>query len=260
MKHLKTTFVIALVLCALSSSGEAQIKGSSMGNLISVVTDGPFDAGRNPALLSLQTADSAAGAYVRYRVIDNTDLTYKSPLPMDLGELSTVNAGGVAAYSMKFSGSVLGFAIGEIGGDLVSLRKSRATYIPMNEEREKEEVFEAKPSLALALAFPLTDASSIGFQLITTAGYKRTDKPKDYFNAGNPIASLDTYHKTEQSISARAGFGYSMRTQHTQVGLVLNSGTASLQRQELEYKHTEYDIAAPILSGKDSTPSKSLLH
>ncbi len=256
MNHLKITLVIALVLCVLPSAGNAQVRGTGMGNLVTVISDGPFDAGRNPALLALQPSDSAIAAYLRYRSMEDTDTDYNASLTIDVGEPSTVNAGGVAAYSKKLGGAVLGFAIGEMGEDLFSLRETKTTYVSTFEEKEKEKIFEANPSLALALALPLSEGSFIGVQLITGFGYKTTDKTKDYIS-GTLIARLEKNLKTEQSISARAGFGYSLRTPETQVGFLLRSGTVSLRKQELEYNHVEYDLAAPEISGANSTPYKA---
>ncbi|MCU0845362.1 MAG: hypothetical protein MUC76_10595 [Spirochaetes bacterium] len=244
MNHFKTILVVALAVSAIPAAGSAQVRGTGMGNLA-----------RNPALLSMQTTDRSAAAYVRYRALDDTNVDYESSLPIDVGQPSTVNAGGVIAYSIKRSGSVLGFAFGEMGDDLVSLRESKATYSPSYIEKENEKIFETYPSIAAALALPLTDGSSIGFQVIVTTGYKRTDKTKDYFNIITPIASLDT-QKTDQSISASAGFGYLLRTQNTQAGFLLRSGTASLKRQTFEYDHQDIDTPIASRSGSDSTPAK----
>ncbi|HSV96681.1 MAG TPA: hypothetical protein VLM75_07085 [Spirochaetota bacterium] len=246
---------LVLFLVAFPSAGSAQVRGTAMGNLVTVISDGPFDTARNPALLALQPADHAAAAFVRYRAVDDSDIDYNSSLPISVGEPSTFNAGGVVSYSMKLSGSVLGFVFGEMAGDLVSYRESRNTFYAITEEIEKEKIFEVNPSLAVALALPLTDGSSIGFQLITAVGYKRADKTKDYLS-GPIIASLDT-QKTDQSLSARAGFGYSLRTPKTQAGFLLRSGTITLRKQELEYNHVEYDLAAPEISGSNSTPYKA---
>ena len=116
MNHFKTILVVALAVSAIPAAGSAQVRGTGMGNLVSVVSDGPFDAARNPALLSMQTTDRSAAAYVRYRALDDTNVDYDSSLLIDVGEPSTINAGGVAAYSMKRSGSVLGFAFGAAPG------------------------------------------------------------------------------------------------------------------------------------------------
>lgn len=257
MNRLILVLALAIPLIAFPSKGDAQVRGTAMGNLVTVVSDGPFDAGRNPALLALQPTDTAAAAYVRYRAIDDSDSEYKSSLTIDVGEPSTFNTGAVAAYSMKLTGAVLGFAVGEMGGDLLSLQESRVTYYSAYTEKEKEKTFEANPSLAIALGVPLSDGSSLGVHLITTYGYKRTAKTKDYYdNLLNPLARLDKNDKTEQSISARAGFGYSLRTSGTQIGFLLRSGTVTLRKQELEYTHVEYDLAAPAISGANSTPHK----
>lgn len=259
MKRLISALVPAILLFAFPSSGNAQVRGTAMGNLVTVVSDGPFDAGRNPALLALQPTDTAAAAYVRYRAIDDTDIENKSSLPINFGEPSTFNAGVVAAFSKKLGGPVLGFAVGEMGGDLVSKRESRVTYYSTYTEKEKEKTFETNPSLAIALGLPISDGSSLGVHLITTYGYKRTAKTKDYYDTPpppDPIARLNKNDKTEQSISARAGFGYSLRSSGTQIGFLLRSGTVTLRKQELEYTHVEYDLAVPPISGANSTPYK----
>ncbi len=254
MNHLKITLFIALVLCALPPAGYAQVRGTGMGNLVTVISDGPFDAGRNPALLALQPSDSAIAAYLRYRSMEDTDTDYKASLTIDVGEPSTVNAGGVAAYSKKLGGAVLGFAIGEMGEDLFSLRETKTTYFSTFEEKEKEKIFEANPSLALALALPLDNGASIGFQLIVTGGYKHTDKTKDYWNGAVKIATLDT-RKKEESLSARAGFGYSIRKNNTQAGFLLRSGDVTLRHQSLDYDHKDLD-SGYYPSGEDRTPYK----
>ena len=256
MKRLIIVITLSALVFAPPSKGSAQVRGTSMGNLVTVISDGPFDAARNPALLALQPADTALAAYVRYRAFDDTDIENKSSLHMDIDEPTTFNAGAVAAYSMRLSGSVLGFAVGEMGRDLLSKLKSGVTYHSVIMEKEEEKTLETNPSLAVALGLPLAGGSSFGAQLITTYGYKRTDKTKDYYNPGL-IARLGKNTKIEQSISARAGLGYSLQTPATQIGFLLSSGTVTLAKNELEYNHVEFDIAAPALHGRDGTPYKA---
>lgn len=263
MKRLIIVITLSALVFAPPSKGSAQVRGTAMGNLVSVISDGPFDAARNPALLALQPADTALAAYVRYRAFDDTDIENKSSLHMDTDEPKTFNAGAVAAYSMKFSGPVLGLAVGEMGRDLLSKRKSGVTYHSGIMEKEEEDTFETNPSLAVALGLPLAGGSSFGVQLITTYGYKRTEKTSDYCDPGYIppapycIARLGKNTGIEKSISARAGFGYSLQTPATQIGLLLTSGTVTLAKNELEYNHVEFDIAAPALHGRDSTPYKA---
>lgn len=255
MNRLIPALAIAILLSVFPSKGSAQVRGTAMGNLVTVVSDGPFDAGRNPALLALQPTDTAAGAYVRYRAIDDSDSEYKSSLTIDVGEPSTFNTGAVAAYSMKLTGAVLGFAVGEMGGDLVSLRESRVTYYSAYTEKEKEKTFETNPSLVTALAFPVDDTSALGMQLIVTGGYKRTDKTKDYYMGIPRIATFEI-RKIEESLTASAGFGYSLRKNDTQVGFLLRSGNVTLRRQSLDYDHKDIDSGI-YPSGSDSTPYKA---
>ncbi len=181
MNHLKITLVIALVLCVLPSAGNAQVRGTGMGNLVTVISDGPFDAGRNPALLALQPSDSAIAAYLRYRSMEDTDTDYNASLTIDVGEPSTVNAGGVAAYSKKLGGAVLGFAIGEMGETCFPSGKRRPRTSPPLRRRKRKRY--SRPPFPRARARPAAlGGSFIGVQLITGFGYKTTDKTKDYIS------------------------------------------------------------------------------
>jgi len=255
MNRFIPALALAILFVAYPSKGSAQVRGTAMGNLMTGGSDGPFDASRNPALLALQPTDTAAAAYVRYRALDETDTEYSSSLPINVGEPSTFNAGAAAAYSKKLGGPVLGLAVGEMGGALFSLRESRVTYRAADLGREKEKTLEASPSFATALALPVDDASAVGVQLILTGGYKRTEKTKDYFMGAVKRASFETI-KNEESFTASAGMGYSVRKNDTQIGFLVRSGDVTLRRQSLDYDHKDIDSSLNP-SGGDRTPYKA---
>ena len=129
MKTLKTCVTAAVILLASLGSAFAQFKGSSMGMLTSIVSDGSYDTSRNPALLVLQPAEPTCSLLLRYRTLDDYKYSIdNAPADIELGEPSTTVMSGNASCSFKAGGGRLGFAVGDAGKDLYSMSKQDTSF------------------------------------------------------------------------------------------------------------------------------------
>ncbi len=254
MKLVKAWYAgVLLLLLLIPGQAGAQIKGSSMGGLNAVVSDGPFDASRNPALLFFQKETGTVGAFVRYRAYDDTDITFRNaPGQVDESIDTTLVGGGGIAYSSRLGSTVLGFSFGDAGGDFYNSSTSKSSLLLSSGtviQRDDMDNREINPTLALSLALAVSDHSSIGFQILT--GYSQNDSftSRDIFYISSLSEKLKIDHTT-RSIEFTAGFGYLYATPDSQVGLLIRSGTGMLQQQQMDLRYT--DIADGATDGLGS--------
>ncbi len=237
-----TTFVLA-VACVVAVSGDsfAQIKGTTMGGLTTVVSDGAFDAARNPALLGLQKSPHAFAAYGKYRPYYSTDFDLKNDsMSIKRGEPETMTFGGIMAYSYSSGSTMFGIAAGEAGGDLYNYSKANTKFnTPTGYLNNTEETREYNPSLVMSLAFPVGESSSIGFQIATTYNQKATSITEKTTYSGSPASTL-TKDKTAYALSAGAGFGYLYSTPDSQAGILIRSGNAEVYYDSLDFTYDDY--------------------
>jgi len=253
-------------------------KASSMGGLVAVVSDGPFDASRNPALLSLQKNKNAVGIFfsykphfARYSSAQADTSIYGSGVSnynIDLdvyaknGKPDIYGINGHLAYSTKIMGSFIGFAITNIEADQYSIYKriDKTTFLMTvtelstsytsneeNYERTIEKNKNINPCFVTAAGFNITNKSSVGLQFIL--GYSKKEE-ESIITARNVSNSYEYYEETTtredtNAISIEAGLGYLYKENDTQVGLLIRSGEITRKKKELEVGYKAYHIQTP---------------
>lgn len=265
MNKILHTALCAVAFCLMSTAlmvtpGYPQGKGSHMGGLKSIVPEGPFDVGRNPALLLLQPeGKNSLGAFLRYEAyhrenpsmdIDSSSINNASG---SIGDINIINLAFHLAFSTRTGNRVIGFAVSDPGTDQFSLRKDgfvtegTMTGFPFYEENKSRTVT-IDPAVVFALAYGISSNSSFGFQLML--GYRYSSEKNNTFRTyGSPVITEQEDGKRKTDVLyGELGFGYLFRTGDAQVGLLIKSGRLTFKKQE--FSHT----FAPGTSESESIP------
>ena len=124
MKNISMMICAAILVCA-ALPAFASGTGENMGGLMTVVAEGPYDVGRNPALLPLMRKDRAIGidvtaqAYSSFSSTGSLGATFTPPPTVDLtsssleyGDPDTQKIAGAIAFATKVSDAItLGIGI-----------------------------------------------------------------------------------------------------------------------------------------------------
>ncbi|TAL32442.1 MAG: hypothetical protein EPN93_15910 [Spirochaetes bacterium] len=245
MRTIIAPLLATFIFLAFAGALPAQIKGTSMGGITTVVSDGAFDAARNPALLVTQKSPHSFGAYAKYRPYFYSDFSLgENTQSIERSDPETLTFGAITAYSYSSGSTIMGFAIGEAGGDLYNASKvEQKIFTPSGELRSTEDEVELNPSLVFSLAFPVGDSSSIGFQVGTAYNIKTTDTVEKFFFNGPPITHTQTLtkEKSATAISVGAGFGYLFSTPDSQAGILIRTGNAELYYETMDLTFEDLD-------------------
>jgi len=242
MRIMKNLLVASTFVLMLASTAYAQMKGASMGRMLSIVSDGPFDAGRNPALLILQQEKHAVGASYQYRVSRGSEfdasLTAGS---YEIDETSSMAMSGDLAYSLKLSDLVLGFSISR--NELKDSYESRGTNstatvfeLPsVRGQHEDTKTKEINPVFGASLAISVSKNSSLGVQILSGYNYLKASSSSSLAQDGSITSYINSKKRTQESVSAELGFGYQYTSPQTQLGFLLRSGKLSCESERMSF-------------------------
>ena len=244
MRIVKNVLIAGAIITMLAHPLYAQMKGASMGRMLSVVSDGPFDAGRNPALLILQQGKHAAGASYQYKI----SRKYEADASLTAGtyeidETSSMAMSGDLAYSLKLSDLVLGLSLArnELKDSYASTStKSTATVSELPSVRgqyEETKTKELNPVFGASLAIPVSKDSSLGLQLLTGYYYSKATSSSSLAQDGSISSFINSKKRTQESIAAELGFGYQYTTPQTQLGFLLRSGKLSVESERMSFRY-----------------------
>lgn len=263
---------VLLAFCAQGfmqpSSVYAAMKAQSMGQIYSVMPEGPFDSSRNPALLAFQKESNAIGIFLKGMVFSHADDTgtfeyYESNGSEweygegDLsGDTDRKEFSGMLAYSVKVGKSVIGFSLSEnddsqynstdtelmlsgIFSNSQGGSESMEFIIPNEEESYN-------PAIFTSIGIPLSNTSSFGIQF--KLGYTRKveieeEEEEGYFN--------ELEYET-QEFSGSLGVGYLLKKKDNQLGIGINFGEYSVIKSNYSYTFTDTDDKSGSFSD-DST-------
>lgn len=266
------TVIPAILFC--NETLFARGKGSSMGNIRSVASDGPFDAARNPALLPL-LAENSAGAYFSYKYFSGIETDSSQNISINnpgIASIETTNysasdpditgMSGHVACTFAFDNTSIGFAATESGKDQYSTIKNKSytelsgtlggtTPVTLNIKSESE-TEEINPAFAASLGFRLSNENLIGFQIIITTLNKVEKSKSDLITAGYNESKQEIIKK-DRGISAEIGLGYLKKTDNTQIGLLIESGNFSWIKKNADYNYYKNDyVTSSEYTGKSS--------
>lgn len=267
MRHLIQFFIIQLiVLFSLSGSLLALGRGMAMGGMTSVVSDGPFDAVKNPALLSLQADNDALGIVLKYQNYLESDISteiYFAGVDADVDseKLEDKSLGCFLAYSIKLGKPVIAFAVTDSGDGQYYLREGKTTFtvisgIDQYKSKIVENVEEYNPVFHSSIGFNISDKSSIGFSISVRYSRKEdVETKRNFFNASE--TALVDQKSTTNILSYTVGTGYLYREEGTQIGLLFYIGEFSWRKQELSYSFQDRDFPLPDPVDESSRDSDS---
>jgi len=246
---------VLLVICILSFSvhASAQIHGTAMGGISTVISEGAIDTTRNPALLGTVSA-ATASLYLMGNTYYNEDSNpefYTSII-----NISSIKQSNDYYYAFSiFAGYAKPAANGTIGYSLSSkdnfyLRRKDTQKIygttppPLSlsfEQSETTTTNEINPTLSIAYGWKLADNNYTGIQLAITPFYssKKTDNKTS-------IPTEYSYTKLEYGIILQPSLGFLLTSNESQVGLRFIPSTLKCVK-----KKTEADFSATDLSYSD---------
>lgn len=236
MKIISTSLLMVLALYCVAFG---QIKGSTMGGLVTVVSDGPIDAGRNPALLIFSKQNNSIGILGRYRLVEEHDISFDAPLDVRQKGLDTTTAGLNVSAVFPLGKSVLGVSFADTGSDLYQRSESTIEFnagSSLTRERSTEKSL--NPALGASWCILLTDHSAIGFQLFF--GYSRVSKEttKEYYQpVGTLLDRITVDEERTQTFGVAPAFGYLYHSGDSQVGLLLKGGSFTFTSERLDYTY-----------------------
>ncbi len=243
MRSTRNLLAAGVILMMLAHPVFAQTKGASMGRMLSVVSDGPFDAGRNPALLMLQQETHVIGAYYQYRPLRKYDVEGSiSTGSVEYDETSTTAMSGNLAYSLKLDKLVLGLSVSrnELKDSyaLTSAKTSIAiSQIPsVIGQYEEGKTKEINPVFGASLAIPISSNSSLGAQLLAGYNYLKESGSSSLSQNSAITNFIQSKRRTQESLDAELGFGYQYSTPQTQLGFLLRSGKLSVESEKMSFR------------------------
>ncbi len=262
---LLTAFLI-IMPCVLTAKG---IVGT-MGGINTVGATGPFDADRNPALLSLLGSDSSFGVMAEYVPYNNFDATieggFASSLDVGYSQSTRFIGGLYLAYAHRSDRWYFGVSLDESADNdqvlltTTKLRLNGNTVMSGNpvtlnwETTTKNTGY--NPSVSCSLAYRLNPADAIGFQLETGYLFDRADENSDAYIDTIPVTTTNHVEKktlkTSQALTAEAGFGFLRTVSNGQIGLLLRSGEVAFERVKADYKYNSGSVSGFSDSGSVS--------
>jgi|GEM_PF-1249121 len=259
------SFIPVFIVLAFSSLF-ALGRGLSMGGVSSVISDGPFDAARNPALLTLQTDENALGIYVKYLAYDRTQIAFDASFQgiNPQVDVATQDRSGMAlliAYAYRLGDAVLGFAVADDDEFQVFSSKTKteieAEVAPLGTYKlsGEEKIEGYNPALSASLGFNLSKSSALGFQL--SFKYRKKDITSDELTKVNGT-SRERFEK-EQNLTTyafTAVLGYLFRDKDSQLGFGFDIGEFTWQDQEYEYRYHDLDWTSEM-TPKDNSVTGS---
>lgn len=243
MRSIRNLLAASVILMMLAHPAFAQTKGASMGRMLSVVSDGPFDAGRNPALLMLQQETHALGAFYQYRYHRAYDVDASITTgTFTNDETSAMSMSGDLAYSLKLSNMVLGLSVSrnELKDSYeATSTKTSITIMELPSVRGQYEETKTKginPVFGASLALPISNNSSLGFQLLAGYNYSKASSSSSLSQNGSITSFINSKKRTQESVTTELGFGYQYTTPQTQLGFLLRSGKLSCESERMSFR------------------------
>ena len=232
---MKRSIVPAIFLFFMTISlAHAGIHGTGMGGIKTVTSEGPGDISRNPALLGTMTADKSLALFATARAytIYDTELDVQT----SSGDIKSVDqqtplllSGSVlAGYSFKSGSTVYGLSLEGYEGNLFSWESKEVDYVitlpPDITETSKTKTTTISPAINMALGYHTGNNRFLGFQVILGNKFEMEEE--------NGLDS--TTKKTNQKHSIEMGFGYNYRDDNTEIGILVRTGTFTLEKRTRE--------------------------
>ena len=254
MGDLTRFFITQLIIIfSFSSSLFALGRGIAMGGMTSVVSDGPFDAAKNPALLTVMKDEHSFGISGKYLAYTRTLITFDAQLSgvdpeVDIAKQDRSTMSTLLAYSVRIGKPVIGFAIvDEDNGhfyssssetEITAILPGPSTYNTIS----KEETEGNQPVFITSIGYRVSESSSVGLQL-SLKYHGKNIKSKERTSKDSVDMAFVEKDITVRTYSYSAAAGYLYRDRDTQLGFVFKMGQFSWSNQDFRYRFDDLNVA-----------------
>lgn len=249
MKKCTIILYSAIVLLMSVTVVYAAGTGTNMGYLNTVVTDGPFDAMRNPALLTMLKSPMAVGAEGILTVHESYDLSGSgmyntNAIAISYDDPDVTEWEGALVFAMKLgNNAVLGIGASHERNAETAKSLMNIPALTYSSTTETDESTDASNAY-LSLGYRLMPALSLGVGL--RAGYLKKEEEESEIGGGDTKLTNDD--RTSMLYSGNIGLLYTMNDM--QVGFTFTTGTYSRQKQD--YSKTATGSATYSINGEVS--------
>jgi hypothetical protein len=244
MKIIRIFLLAVICIASTAVISNAQIKGSTMGLLQTVGSDGVFDVSRNPALLTQYNSNIMLGAFISglpYYDYKTSVESSDNDVAVDFKKPSILNIGGNISYAMRIGGYIIGIAISNADKDLYMKKKSETIIsLGSNTRQVTDNLEETDPSIYLSMAIPVSKSSAIGLQLLTQYSYINTSSKADLHYSQYFTADIKS---VSHSISSELALGYHYKADNTQIGIYVKSGKSVFEKESIDSKCINQSVA-----------------
>ncbi len=223
---MKRSLVLSAIFSfILASQLNAGIHGTGMGGIKSVTSEGPADISRNPALLGTMTAEKSLALFATARAYTLYDIDLEIYFNdiftnVDLDDPLYLGGSIMAAYAFKSGTSTYGISLEGYEGNLVSHETGKQTYGGTIDSKTKK--ITINPAINMAMGWDTGNNSFWGLQVILGNKYE-TEETKE------PDSKTENIN---QKHSVELGMGYNYRDAKTEIGILLRTGTFSLEKKK----------------------------
>ncbi|HOS39886.1 MAG TPA: hypothetical protein PLG31_09145 [Spirochaetota bacterium] len=238
--------VLALAIVGMPSLARAMGKSFAMGGVQSVLSDGAYDAAKNPALLPLHTEGAAAGLIVRslagYSFTGSSYVYFQDGergITAEMRDVMLTLYGVDLCFLARIGGSVVGVSVTD-GSDPQYMRVTSNNTIAISNaivETKGDDTTYA-PALNLSWGMTISAHTSIGLVLSGKHTGKHSVEGKSMMNEGRELYYITKTTDTSTT-SASLGFGLLYRTDDAQAGIAVLSGDVTWIGQTGGYDYAD---------------------
>lgn len=270
MKTISLIFTATIFLTALPLFASGT--GENMGGLMTVVAEGPYDVGRNPALLPLLRKDRAIGydistqAYSSFSFTGSIGATYAPPSSfisssLNYADPDTKKIAGALAFAAKVTDTVtVGIGIlQQFQKDTPSTKMTiKADVPPVTTifSKSDSESLSSETDLYLSAGMRLMGNLTLGIQLDGKSRYS-SERESSVSYANGLLDETGSKINEQSDLQATAAFGLLYHTDSFQIGFMVNSGTFNWHRQEYKENKSKKISDPPNATAFDLNGSTS---
>jgi hypothetical protein len=204
-----------------------------MGRILSVHPYGAQDAVRNPALIVWQKMDDEIGLLLDYQTDMSSSLIIRNSGSIASPSVTSFNSG---AFRVSYIGRINAFALGiDAYAEYQNSNVHQQSYSTSNgfDTLGKGPATNTNlvTTLTISAGIAVNAQNSLGIQA-TTAYVRSTDTRKSNYIQLSPFPVLfkETNKSFQEQVVTSPGIGYLGKIENTEVGLMINAGRLSWER------------------------------
>ena len=240
--------IIQTILLIPVFSGALYSEALFAGGVSSVNSDSSFNALRNPALMSNQSAENISFMFQYSYLLPSdaeTDIIYGG-VPGGADTSFNEDFNGVIYFSsvMHSGRSSYGIGVTKNGEDQITFSSSEGdTQIGIYSSHSTEEKKTYGANFMMSYSVKMNRKESIGFQIETSASYESTEK-----NEINSASETKNVMIEKTRVTTGGNIGYNLREENFEFGAIVKTGSYGFENQNYEltsstFGHHEYEVS-----------------